>query len=78
MNKGNSDSVHTSIRGVAILQDSERLLFHKEELHMFKLGVEADTVVGWHCWCTFGGAQANWIGDNSQGASGRCVLPLEG
>jgi hypothetical protein len=45
---------------------------------MFELGVEADTLVGWRCWCTFGGAQADWIGDNSQGTSGRCVLRLEG
>jgi hypothetical protein len=47
---------------------------------MFELGVEGDTLVGWRCWCTFGGAQANWISYNSQGASGRCALSpcLEG
>ena len=77
MNEGNSDSVPLVIRGAAIPRDSERLLFRKEELHMFELGVEANTLVGWRCWRTFGRAQANWIGDNSQGASG-CALRLEG
>ncbi len=37
---------------------------------MLKLGVEADILVGRGCWCNFGGAQANWISDKSQGAWG--------
>ncbi len=44
---------------------------------MLKLGVEADILVGRGCWCNFGGAQANWISDKSQGAWGRCELRFE-
>jgi hypothetical protein len=41
---------------ISIARDCERLLLCKEKLHMLELGMEADTLVGWHCWCTIGGA----------------------
>jgi len=76
MNEGYSDSVPL-VSARLLSRDSKRLLFRKEGLHMFELGVEAEILVGQGCRCNFGGAQANWIGDNSQEASGRCGLRFE-
>ena len=76
MNEGTSDSVPL-VSAWLLSRDSKRLLFRKEELYMLKLGVEAEILVGQGCRCNFGGAQANWIGDNSQEALGRCGLCFE-
>jgi hypothetical protein len=58
MNEGTSDTVPL-VSAWLLSRDSKRLLFRKEDL------------VGQGCRCNFGGAQANWIGDNSQEAPGR-------
>lgn len=44
---------------------------------MLELRMEADTLVGWRCWRTFGGAQADRVGDNGQGAPDGCPLHFE-
>ena len=48
MNEGNSDSVQL-VSAWLLSRDSKRLLFRKERLHMFELGVEAEILVGQGC-----------------------------
>ena len=76
MNEGNSDSV--PLVSVGLPSRETEASVPQGRASNVLVGSGSGHLRGPALLVHFGGAQANWIGDNSQGASGRCALRLEG